>query len=296
MTYTKGNLKRLILVTMQRILRTGVNMPATEHFAWKLVPIIRKFLSSDEEILTVYDENIKIWVRLSDHIESQIFWQGVQEGDRGEVKLLKKLLMPHYVFIDVGANVGVFSMMAAKRLRSGQVHAFEPIGLHIKRFQRNILVNGFTNIALNHIALSNKPSRIIMYIPKTANTGMTSCYPQRGLDYVEESVEATTLDNYVLQQDLNRVDVIKIDVEGAELDVLEGSIRMLEKFHPQLVIEADKDHTERAGRTLKDLLKFLENLGYNIYRIHHNGTLSPIHDVQDLSWHQNIYCYQAGAS
>jgi FkbM family methyltransferase len=218
----------------------------------------------------------------------------VQEGDRGEVKFLKKLLQPEHVFIDVGGNVGVFSLLAAKRVSKGQVHVFEPSPFHLKKLKANVKRNDYSNILIHPFGLFSSECVSKLYFPAIVyglqNTGMASQFPFATDVALEETVRCVTLDGYAMNRGFKRIDVMKIDVEGAELDVLEGARRCIRKWRPHVVMEVSREHVERAGRKVDEVIDFWRSMGYAIARIDHDGKLSPISDQREFRAHQNIYC------
>lgn len=296
------NIRKVVLLNLQQLSRLAVNTPIVSHIARRLLTYVRRYFSlhnSFGNLQTKFDSGTKIWVCFSDYIESQIFWQGVLEGDRGEVKLFKSILKPDDVFIDVGANVGLFTLVAAKRLVDGQIHAFEPVKTNLTRLRANLLLNQFHNVVVNAVALSNISSNRDLFIPAVnlnrgiRNTGLASFYvsKQEISRSKKESVSTITLDEYVQRSDLEKVDVIKIDVEGAEMDVLEGGLESLRKFRPIILMEVNEQHLNYASRTIDELLKFWGSLDYSIAIIKHNGRLKYVRTPADFRAHQNICCH-----
>jgi len=266
---------------------------------WRLVPQVRLHFSKADSFgmfETTFDDTTKIWVSLCDHIESQIFFQGVQEADRGEVKLLKSVLEPEHVFFDIGANIGVFTLIAAKRVKDGKVHAFEPSEFHVKKLQENVRINGFQNIVINPVGLSNSAACRKLYFPKLkesmTNTGQASFYVLEGktAEYDEERVTTIRLDDYVEEKALQRMDVMKIDVEGAEMEILEGGLKTLNTFRPRVMMEVSKMNLTCAGRTLKEVIDFWGSLDYDIFVIKHDGKFTPVNALSSFKDHQNIFC------
>jgi hypothetical protein len=159
-------MQKSVLLTIQKFCRLALKMPIIDRITWPLVRQVRLHFGKNDSFgpfETTFDGTTRIWVSLCDHIESQIFWQGVQEGDRGEVNLLKSILEPEHVFFDVGANIGVFTLIAARRVKDGRVHAFEPSEFHLKKLQRNVKINGFQNVVINPVGLSNSAAQRDLY-------------------------------------------------------------------------------------------------------------------------------------
>ncbi len=261
---------------------------------WRMMPHIRSRFSLNKEYLTTYDENIKMYCRLNDHIESQIFWQGMQEGDVGVYRVIKDLLKQGDVFFDIGACVGTFSLIAANIVKaSGRVYAFEPVLKHFERLKRNIALNGFENILLFKLALSDKNGGGKIFIPKTLNTGMASLSANnmQWADYEVEEVELKKLDNFVKEQDVKRIDIIKIDVEGHELAVIKGAINSINKFKPRIIMEVNRGFLQKAKVRAEEFVRFFKEYDYRLYRIDHDYkeyNLKPIEREKDFYEHQNV--------
>lgn len=291
-------LLQFLLVPIQKVVRILLHIPFTAKYMWRNVYRVRRYFSrrlDKKPFITCFDRDIKINVSLSEHIESQIFWQGVQEGDRGEVRLLKSLFAPHHTFIDVGSNIGVFSLIAAKRLTRGEVHTFEPSVYHLEKLKANLLLNKLDNVRIHPVALSDKSQSSKLYFPPAAagfqtNTGMASqfCFDQAPSR--TEDITCVKLDDYMESCSIPKVDIIKIDVEGAELDVLAGAVETIRSCRPHVVMEINLDHLRRAGRSAQEVIDYWNAIGYKIFTISHDAELHPIRSVADFATHQNIYC------
>lgn len=287
------------LKLLQKVLRTSTKLPIIDRLAWKVAPTVRKFFGrryNGEQILTEYDEGIKMWVSLSNYIESNIFWQGVEEEDRGQVKLLKEILKPDHVFFDIGANIGVITMIAANHLADGAVHSFEPSDHHLEKLHRNLEVNDFQNVRVNPFALSDENATYELYLPdekedEIRNTGRASVNEMEDdEEFKEEEIETRVLDSYVEDESVNQLDVMKIDVEGEELNVLRGGSDTIDRFQPDVFMELNRIHIDRAGDRPEDVLNFWDDHGYSVYRIGYDGEAIPVNQVEKLDEHQNLYC------
>jgi len=203
----------------------------------------------------------------------------------------------HDLFIDIGANVGTFTLVGAKRAPRGEVHAFEPSAYHFKRLADNIARNGFRNVQLNQLGLFDEATEATLYLPlargEMSNTGAASMFKVEGvaapLDQ-QETIRLMRLDDYVTARNLNRLDIIKIDIEGAELNALRGAVGTLRRFRPLVLMEVDLDNLSRAGSTPVEVLEFWHDLNYRVKRIDGSGSGTPIAAAEDLKPHQNIMC------
>jgi len=181
-----------------------------------------------------------------------------------ETIIFKKILKPGMVFVDIGANIGYFSLLAARSVtNSGKVYAFEPDAEHFSLLQKNIKKNNYSNIIPVNQAASDMIGTAAFYLQKD-NLCAHSLLPDPNSTMVE--VKTTTLDEYFKQD--NRVDVVKIDVEGAEPKVLAGmkqlvtgnlKMAILTEFFPKAL----KDSGASPAQFLQDLV----DLGFILYRI-----------------------------
>lgn len=204
---------------------------------WHFVQPLRRFYAEryrqNENRWTLIedlDQDLKFRVDRSSYLASQIYWVGYHSQD--ERMLLDKLLKPHMVFVDVGANRGELTLYAAKRLSAGKVLAFEPIGSIYRRLLENIQLNHFKNVAAYNFGLSDKPADVEFYTPdpSTDQRTLRSEVDAYGTMFQSSSRSHSTgiarvevFDKVFENTELNRLDVMKIDVEGAELSVLRGA-------------------------------------------------------------------------
>lgn len=174
--------------------------------------------------------------------------------------------------IDVGANVGYFTMLFSDLVgKNGEVHAFEPVPATFQQLSQNIRrYPGYGNVQLNSVALGNEDHQTCMFLPGTDH-GQAALVRHhsgswKGAPLASSEVQMMTLDTYA--QRFRRVDFVKCDVEGAELLVLRGGQSTLRRFQPKLCLEVDGQWMESFGWTAMDLFSFLRQLGYShFYRV-----------------------------
>ncbi|HEX8873846.1 MAG TPA: FkbM family methyltransferase [Nitrosospira sp.] len=283
--------------SLRLILRGLLGTGVLNHQAWRLVLRARNSfarISPPLELETTFDDNIRIVTSLSDHIESQVFWQGFQEADEGVIILLKRYLPVNGIFIDVGANIGTFTLVAAHRARQGQVHAFEPSAHHFARLARNVELNHFSNVVLNQKGLYDQPGEAVLFLPSRAgemnNSGAASLYPASEARQVSESISLVRLDDYIRDKNLQRVDIIKIDIEGAEIRALNGARESLVRLRPLVLMELDLDNLSRANCSPKEVFDFWKSLDYKISIIRVTGETVPVNNPEEFGPHQNLEC------
>lgn len=190
-------------------------------------------------------------------------------GDRkiAEELLSRDLYEKYYtikqgdIVIDVGAHIGSFTLKAGRKVRDkGKVFALEPTSDNFKLLEKNILLNGFQSICtpINAGAgSSEKKSKIRIY----AKSGADSFFARQS-DYGfmrEEEVNVITLDSIAVKMKLDRVDFVKINVEGFELEVLNGARNILKNFHPKLALQVHEFAVK-----IDALTDFLRSSGYEL--------------------------------
>jgi FkbM family methyltransferase len=150
---------------------------------------------------------------------------------------IKRVFQPHKgeTVIDVGAHIGIYTLSAAKNVGNhGTVISFEPDQRNFQLLEKNIKINGFTGVKLFNVALDEKSGRKTLYI--TVDPLYSSLFPSAHTKG-KIKVETTTLDNVAEKLKLTHIDWIKIDVEGNELNVLEGGKKAFSNLVDRVVIE-----------------------------------------------------------
>jgi FkbM family methyltransferase len=208
------------------------------------------------------------------YIEWSIFCFGAY--DRATVELLTTLVHPGYVVIDVGANVGVVTLPLARLVGpQGAVHSFEPHPVVRQRLRENVALNNLSNVHVCSSALGPTAATATLHSDASGNEGAGSLAPGPGLRGQRYTVDVDTLDRYAAS--LPRVDLIKIDAEGADYGVLEGARDTIERCRPAIYIEVDPALLARFDATPRMVLEFLDALGYEIWR-------NVTRDDQPYSW------------
>jgi FkbM family methyltransferase len=226
---------------------------------------------------------LPIEVNPGDMIGREILRQGCWEWET--FCFLEEWLSPGMTVIDVGANIGQYAMLASTRVGPhGRVHCFEPHPGVYQVLTRNLRRSGCANVVARPLALAATPGARDLFLQPIDNVGATSFKPRdTALPGSRVRVKATTLDAYVKARRLGRVDLIKIDVEGAELEVLEGAARTLDA-NPDivLVVEFLRENAQRFGRSVEELETHLRALGFRLFSINMGG-LDPYTPVGDLA-------------
>lgn len=200
---------------------------------------------------------------------SQYIYQKIFEQE--EINFVARFLKKGDYFIDVGTNIGFFSLLAAKKIGpEGKVYSFEPTLKTYNRLLDNITLNRFTNITTIKKAISDKCGQFELNTSKEGYDAWNSFVkPHVGANYKTELVETTTLDNFFETHNIfEKVKLIKIDVEGWEKHVLVGGAKYFSKNDaPAIMIEFEEENTKNAGYSCNNLYQTLEKFGYKIYKV-----------------------------
>ena len=171
---------------------------------------------------------------------------------------------------DCGAHIGEYTLQFARLVsKGGQVHAFEPDPRVYSFLLFNVAANHLTNVVTNRLGLSDRETRATFALQQDATTSSLQEHAQNpGLH--EITIRTTTLDAYVRSHHLQRIDALKIDVEGAEAAVLMGASQVLQRFRPGLIF-AECDRSANVAPVKQKLL----GAGYTVKLISDDRHLHP---------------------
>jgi len=194
---------------------------------------------------------------LTDAIGASLYYSGTFE-EKTE-RLIEGRLEPGMIAVDIGANFGYHTFRLAQGVGpSGRVLAIEPMTEAFTRLRANAGRNNFAQITYIQAGLSDAELGI-------TSVAFTSHYDIDGTDRTEpERVRVTTLDNLVAEQGLERVDFIKLDVDGYEGKVFRGAVETLKRWHPDVLFEISPGMMLEQGDHPEGLFAILDGLGYRL--------------------------------
>lgn len=254
---------------------------------WRIADALRRYYTpryagrSDAwVVIHDYDGDLTFKLDRAAYMSSAIYWCGYHHID--ERRAIGAFLHPEAVFVDVGANIGEFSLYAAKRLTRGQVWAFEPFPPIVRVLKENVARNKFYHIHVIPAGLGETPGVFPFYSATDhsphigIHEGLTTMYATPSRAELVGEGEIRRLDDVVQEKRFTRLDLIKIDVEGAELPVLRGAQHTIQRFHPAVLLEINEEMFRSAGYTTQALLSFMTAYGYTPYLIGLRGALQPV--------------------
>ncbi len=218
------------------------------------------------------------------HLFKAIFRQHHEEL----APLLSRYVPKDGVVIDVGAHAGQFAKLFAKLAPQGHVYAFEPGSYALSILTKVRVLRRLKNVSIHAVGLSDADAVASLSMPIKASGSMgfglstLAGVASEGAS-LEEKISLTTLDQFVIDHKIARIDFLKADIEGWEMRMLLGATQSLEKFRPVLMLEADDAWLLRAGNSRKELLDFLAQRNYAIFAGDDNGNLVPAaHETLDI--------------
>ena len=192
-----------------------------------------------------------------------------------ELEIAKNIFEPGDTVIDVGAHFGRYTIPCSRRVgKQGHIFAFEPIESTFKVLQRTVNKLKLQNITLLNCAISDRQHTQQMVIPVNKyGIELQSCSflnNNKGLytdidNYHTQETTVETIDNLITNYNMQKIKLIKCDVEGAELFVIKGAINTIKKYSPIVLLEIVRNHTERYNYSPIDLLQFMMSLDYKIF-------------------------------
>jgi FkbM family methyltransferase len=219
-------------------------------------------------------------------IENELFWYGLLNGwEKISMKLWVDLSKESHVIFDIGANTGVYSLVAKTLSPDAQVFGFEPVERVFQKFKYNIELNKFKVFCYDY-AISNQDGEALIYeVPSehvysvTVNKNTT-----QNENAISTKIKTKKLSTFIKEQKIARVDLMKIDVETHELEVLEGMEEYLHLFMPTLLIEILNDE---VGSKVQNLLKGTDYLFFNIDEI---GVPKKVNKIVKSDYYNYLIC------
>lgn len=196
-------------------------------------------------------------------------------NDTGDLGFLWKVLAPGMVFMDIGAYHGIYSVVAANKLKdTGEIFAFEPSPREYQRLRMHLRLN---RVAIAHgemLAMGRTASKTSFFQVNAGDTTRNGLRQPASRDSVTEiSVNTVSLDEYVRARNIARVDVIKLDVEGGEIDVIRGGQKVFGDLRPVLICEVLDATTEVWGYQAREIIKAVRDFDYDWFDFNLNGSI-----------------------
>jgi len=211
--------------------------------------------------------NINILVRANEDVGKAIL---VNKFEIEELSYIKNKLSSNAIFIDIGANIGLFSLVIAAKSNSIRVHAFEPIKLNTNLLFASIEINGFTNITVNQKCIGNYDGEVDFSV--SSDSAYSSILDSgRKVELKKIHLPIIKLDSYVSSLNITKISFVKIDVEGAEKLVIEGASHIFSTplLRPEfLMIELCDINLKAFKTSIKEIVDLMITKEYKPFVLH----------------------------
>src|SRR5262245_8722359 len=260
---------------------------------WRFTKPLRSWIKtlypeSGHDRIVQLSSGAKLRVDAGDFLGRHVYVCG--DYEESTTSVVKSLVRPGDCVLDVGANIGYFTVCIAVWVGPmGTVHAFEAAPRIHARLQANVELNGLRNVTSYAVALSDHEGTVPFFEATHDHLGISSLRPLDSTQARRVEVRCTTLDSLLPAS--TRVRLAKIDVEGAEMLVLEGMRGVLERDSPYLVLELTDEFLRKVRGSAAEVVAFLRGLGYTLYRIEWD-CLVPLEETAPAQC--NVLCVPAG--
>lgn len=228
----------------------------------------RLFLSRvGQPFLVEWVEGLRLWLHPADDMTDLLVRTGVFEPN--EMTWYAGAVQQGMTIIDAGANAGLYTMLASRRVGTdGRVIAIEASPREQGRLREHVLLNGLENVTIVPRAVGDQEGAGQLRIAQWPHAGQNTLgdFVYRGVEtQMYAPVDITTVDRIVAELELDRVDLIKIDTEGADAKVLRGAMMTLKRYRPGVLIEVNDPTLAHQGCHSRDIWRVLTELDYDIY-------------------------------
>ena len=197
-----------------------------------------------------------------------------QQYEEEESAYLKQNIRATDTCVDVGANIGYYTLLFSKSAKNGRVHSFEPVPLNYQLLTTNLVLNNVENVVLNPQAVGAGRKDVDFIV---AQDGAYSSLAETGRKAVAQRIKVamTSLDEYCGAKHISQIDILKVDVEGAEEGVIEGAEGLLRNSPPRLImLELYEPMLRILGSNIKQIVNRMRGFGYAAF-VCHEGAAVP---------------------
>jgi FkbM family methyltransferase len=222
-------------------------------------------------IRKVIRNGIKLELDLSDSIDHFLYFGLIENS----FTHLKKLLKKNDVIFDIGANNGYTSLAFSQEIgENGKIFSFEPDNINYNRAKKNIELNNVKNINLLKFGIGSKTEKLKLFNIDEYNLGMNRILKDESNSKYQE-IEVISIDDFINSNSIDKINLIKIDVEGFEKEVLLGAINTINHFKPIIFIEINNEYLKEQNTSAFEIYHFLKSLNYSIFIAETNSPIKP---------------------
>lgn len=242
-------------------------------------------------VMTTREHGLRILCNPHDQRTFPVEMLNFGDYEQDELKGIFNLLSTSATILDIGANCGFYSLQLAKQYPDSHVYAFEPIPATFHDLQQNFALNDVTNATAYNVGLSNQEGVFPVYFYKegTGNSSLQNLSDHEQVEQVD--CQFRPLDSYI-DEILGPIDFIKCDVEGAELLVVQGGLKVIQRHKPLLFMELLRKWSAKFNYHPNDVVDIMSDIGYKCFAFREEK-LVPIAQITDETMETNfIFLHQ----
>jgi len=252
-----------------------------------LVDLLTDTTRSEECIVEVPMKNgHRMQIDLRSRTEKWAFVSGSYDQDVIDY-MVARLNHPGATILDVGANVGFYSIPLGLRLQKngGQLHAFEPVPTNLNSLTRNVELNDLSGVVVPHqMALGDTNGQVELSLETDNNSETGNAVMLTGKTGTVIRANTTApirrLDDCAASLGITSCSLIKVDIEGGEYDFLKGSLHLIDRSRPVIFGEFNPYWMRMQGYFFEDVMRLLAPFGYRVFSLTNSGSLLPVSDVK----------------
>ncbi|MEX2484640.1 MAG: FkbM family methyltransferase [Brumimicrobium sp.] len=257
-----------------------VNGCSVNSLPAKLVPNNYQYSKGTFRKFTT-EQGVSMDVDISDYVGHYLYFGFKDEGHQKLYGLVKEGMK----ILDIGTNIGSTLLHFAKLTGdAGFVYGFEPDTINYKACLKNLSLNDFKNIKVSNIGLGDENNEYDLYEDSDGNRGGNRISFDQNNNKRKSRITVEKLDHWSDKNQVENIDLIKIDIEGFEYKALMGGEGLIRKNMPILFIELDDNNLKNVGDSALGLVKLLENWGYSIKNSLNNESVSSKTDFTDCHY------------
>lgn len=265
----------------QRLKGLVTGKPATA-FVSKFVPNNYQYAPNSFREFDYH--GIRLKLDIHDYIGHYLYF-----GFRDEShEKLMSLASPGDTVLDIGTNYGTTILQFANLVgQDGVTYGFEPDPINFAICKTNLELNDNSNVFVENVGLGSKNGKVSLIVDTESNRGGNRIgIPTQGKESHE--IDICVLDEWVASKGVRKIDLVKIDVEGYEMEVLKGASNVLSRYRPILFIELDDNNLRQQNSSADELVRFLEKLDYSLSHATTGNAISALDDFSNC--HYDIVC------
>ena len=239
-------------------------------------------------IFTLKNLDIKLQCHILDKRITPIEILNFNSYEKQDADIFFSLLNKDMIFFDIGAHIGFYSINAAKRHETIKVYSFEPIPQTFELLQKNIYINKLNNVFFYNVGLLDMEKEVDFFFNPTMSGNASARNLAEDTNIKKISAKVTSVDDFIFAQQLERLDIIKCDVEGGELLVFQGGKKAIKKYTPIIFTEMLRKWSKKFHYHPNDIISLLASCDYQCY-ISQNDKLVEFNKMDDATIATNFF-------